>query len=90
MRSLLATPSVHAAPAHPTHRILFHVASDDPAAMSHAISGADNAMKFFQARGESIAIEIVANGAGVRMMRADTSPSRHRSPTFIRPTLRSF
>lgn len=68
-------PRSHAtAAAHPTHRILFHVAADDVGAMSHAISAADNAMKFYRARGESVAIEIVANGAGVRMMRADLSP----------------
>ena len=56
------------------HRILFHVASDDPGSMAHAISAADNAMKFYRARGEAVSIEIVANGSGVRMMRVDTSP----------------
>ena len=58
----------------PSHRILFHVATDDVGAMSHAIGSADNAMKVYADRGEAVAIEIVANGAGVRMLRADTSP----------------
>ena len=57
-----------------SHRLVYHVGSNDPAAMQHALSSADNAIKAYRSRGEAVTVEIVANGGGVHMMRADTTP----------------
>jgi len=58
----------------PGRHIVFQVSGADPAAMTHALSSADDAIKMFHGRSESVVVEIVANGAGVHMMRADTTP----------------
>jgi intracellular sulfur oxidation DsrE/DsrF family protein len=57
-----------------THRIVLLVDSDDIKVMKHAISYSFNLTRYYNARNEPIAIEIVANGAGITLFRADTSP----------------
>lgn len=56
------------------HRVVFQVDSEDEATMKHAISGSINAAQYYNSRHENVAIEIVANAAGIRMFREDTSP----------------
>lgn len=56
------------------HRIVYQISGNDPQAMQHALSSVDNAIKLYRARGEAVTVEIVANGGGVHMMRADTTP----------------
>lgn len=56
------------------HRIVYQISGNDAPAMQHALSSADNAIKLYRARGEAVTVEIVANGGGVHMMRADTTP----------------
>jgi intracellular sulfur oxidation DsrE/DsrF family protein len=56
------------------HHVVFQVDSDDPGVMGHAISGAINATRFYAEKHESISIEIVANGKGLKMFIADSSP----------------
>ncbi|MGU3285129.1 DsrE family protein [Methylobacterium mesophilicum] len=58
----------------PQHRIVYHVSSNDPPTMQRALGTADNALKQYRSRGETVRIEIVANGGGVHMMRSDTTP----------------
>lgn len=76
--SALAAPSLPKAYAKTigvvTHRIVYQVSSNDPAAMQHSLGTADNVMKFYGNRNEPVTVEIVANGGGVHMMRADTTP----------------
>ncbi len=56
------------------HKITFHVGSADPAMMGVALHNIANAADYYAARKEAVAIELVANGPGYTMLRADTSP----------------
>ena len=51
---------------------------NDPAVMNMALNNAENLIKYYQDKGEKIEIEFVAYGAGLNMMRADTSPVKDR------------
>jgi len=57
-----------------THRLALHVSENDANGMKRALGNARNAYDFYRQRGEEIAIEIVANGPGLHMVREDTSP----------------
>jgi intracellular sulfur oxidation DsrE/DsrF family protein len=56
------------------HKIVFHVGSADPAMMGVALHNIENAAAYYAARKEPVAIELVANGPGYTMLRADISP----------------
>jgi uncharacterized protein len=58
---------------HP-HRMSFHVGSADPMLMNVALHNIINAAEYYATRKETVAIELVANGPGYTMLRADTSP----------------
>ena len=60
------------------HRIVLHVGSADPALMAIALGNIQNAQETYAARGETVSIELVANGGGYTMLRADTSPVKER------------
>jgi uncharacterized protein len=57
-----------------SHRISFHVGSGDPMMMNVALHNIINAAEFYAGKHETVAIELVANGPGYTMLRADTSP----------------
>ena len=61
-----------------THRVVIQVTQNDPAVMNMALNNAENLVKFYQDKGEKIEIEFVAYGAGLNMMRSDTSPVKER------------
>lgn len=56
------------------HRVVILIDSDDEKIMGHAISYAMNITRAFAARHQSVKIEVVANGPGIKLLRADTSP----------------
>jgi intracellular sulfur oxidation DsrE/DsrF family protein len=56
------------------HKIAFHVGSADPVMMGVALHNIAAAAEYYAARGQTVAIELVANGPGYTMLRADTSP----------------
>jgi intracellular sulfur oxidation DsrE/DsrF family protein len=56
------------------HKIVFHVGSADPARMHVALNNIAAAVNEYAKRGQTVAIELVANGPGYTMLRADTSP----------------
>ena len=56
------------------HRVVILIDSDDEKIMGHAISYSMNITRAYAARRQSVKIEIVANGSGIRLLRADTSP----------------
>jgi uncharacterized protein len=60
------------------HRLALHIDQKDPAIMGMALNNASNAAELFAARGESFAIELVAYGPGLHMLRLDTSPVKER------------
>ncbi|MGO8914726.1 MAG: hypothetical protein ACLQJR_02310 [Stellaceae bacterium] len=65
-----------AAPA--SHRLALHIDENDAGVMNMALGNAGNAAAAFAERGESIAIELVAYGPGLTLLRADTSPVKQR------------
>jgi intracellular sulfur oxidation DsrE/DsrF family protein len=56
------------------HRMSLHVCSADPVMMSVALHNIMAAADYYAERQQTVAIELVANGPGYAMLRADTSP----------------
>ena len=61
-----------------SHRIVVQVSQNDPERMNLALTNSENAIKYYNDKGENIEIEIVAYGPGLNMLRADTSPVKDR------------
>jgi hypothetical protein len=57
-----------------THKMAFHVGSADPMMMAVALHNIAAAAAYYEEKHETVAIELVANGPGYTMLRADTSP----------------
>jgi hypothetical protein len=74
--TMLASPSLAADAS--THHIVLQVSRDDPGLMNTALSSAQNAIKYYTGKGESVQIEIVAYGPGLTMLREDASPVKNR------------
>ncbi len=75
--ALTASP-VLAANTPATHHIVIQVSENDPGRMDLALNNTSNAIKYYTGKGESVAVEIVAYGPGLNMLRADTSPVKDR------------
>ena len=71
-------PTVAYSTMHKTHRVVIQVTQNDPAVMNMALNNGENLVKYYQDKGEKIEIEFVAYGAGLNMMRSDTSPVKER------------
>lgn len=74
--ALAATSIAHAQEAR--HRLAIQVDQNDPAIMNLALNNARNVKKYYEARSETVAIEIVAYGPGLEMFVADRSPVKAR------------
>ena len=61
-----------------SHRVVIQITQNDPAVMNMVLNNTANMMKHYEAMGEQLKVEIVAYGAGLHMMRSDTSPVRDR------------
>ncbi len=61
-----------------THRVVIQVTQNDPAVMNLALNNAENLVNYYKEKGEKIDIEFVAYGAGLNMVRSDTSPVKER------------
>lgn len=66
------------APAKKEHRVVIQVSQNDPALMTTALNNAENLIAYYQAKGETVKVEFVAYGAGLHMLRNDTSPVKGR------------
>jgi len=64
------------------HRIVIQVSDNRPELMTMALNNAANVSSAFADKGEDVAIEIVAYGPGLHMLRTDTSPVKERIATF--------
>lgn len=71
-RSARAAAVMPAAPS--GHRVALQVSLADPVLMNLALSNISNIAEAYAARGETVAIELVAYGPGYAMLRAGTSP----------------
>jgi intracellular sulfur oxidation DsrE/DsrF family protein len=60
------------------HRVIVQISQNDPAIMNLALNNAENLAGFYQSKGERVEIEFVAYGAGLNMVRSDTSPVKER------------
>lgn len=61
-----------------SHRIVIQVSQNDPGRMNLALNNTSAAFKYYGDKGENVAVEIVAYGPGLNMLRADTSPVKDR------------
>jgi intracellular sulfur oxidation DsrE/DsrF family protein len=64
------------------HRLVLQVDTNDPLAMNLALNNATAAKEYYSSRHEPVAVEIVAYGPGLHMLRADTSPIKARLAAF--------
>ena len=78
MAAVLAVLAAPAAHAEPVARVAIHVDDNDPKRMNLALNNAANIHKYYADKGQEVAIAIVANGPGLHMFRADTSPVKDR------------
>lgn len=62
------------APVAARHNIVILIDSDDEKVMGHAISYTMNLSRSYADRRDGAKIEVVANGSGITIFRADTSP----------------
>src|SRR5580704_17020568 len=60
------------------HRVVVQVTQNDPAVMNMALNNVENLVSYFHDKGEKVEVEVVAYGAGLSMMRSDTSPVKDR------------
>ena len=76
---ILAAAGVATGRAQPTaeHKIVFHVDSGSAGSMQLALHNIANAADAYAEQGQKVAIELVANGPGYKMLRADTSPVKN-------------
>jgi uncharacterized protein len=60
------------------HKIAIHVDQNDPRVMNMALNNAQNVNAYYEEKGETVTIELVAYGPGLLMLREDKSPVRDR------------
>ncbi len=60
------------------HKLAIQIDENNKAAMNLALNNASNVISYYEKKGETVAIEIVAYGPGLHMLRADTSPVKDR------------
>ena len=60
------------------HKIAFHVDQNDPAVMNLALNNVANVRKYYQAKGETVQIEVITYGPGLTMLIDETSPVKDR------------
>ena len=61
-----------------THHIAFQVDQNDKAVMNLVLNNVANMMQYYQDKGETADIEVVAYGPGLMMLRDDKSPVKGR------------
>jgi uncharacterized protein len=62
----------------PAHKVAIHIDDNDAKVMNLALNNAKNVLDYYRGKGEAVRIEIVTYGPGLHMLRADTSPVKHR------------
>jgi intracellular sulfur oxidation DsrE/DsrF family protein len=75
--SLAIATSAFAATAKPRH-IAIQIDQNDPQVMNLVLNNATNVLEYYRAQNQEVAVDIVAYGPGLHMLRADTSPVRDR------------
>lgn len=57
-----------------SHHVVLLIDSDEEKVMRHAIAYIVNLSRAYSEKDEPLSIEVVANGSGIKLFRADTSP----------------
>jgi uncharacterized protein len=65
------------------HRVSIQVDQNDPDVMNLALNNAKNVLEYYDGKGEKAAVEIVAYGPGLHMLRVDTSPVKDRIKEMV-------
>ena len=60
------------------HRMVIQVIQNDAGVMNAALNNAENLIKYYEDKGETVEIEFVVHGNGLHMVRSDTSPVKDR------------
>jgi intracellular sulfur oxidation DsrE/DsrF family protein len=60
------------------HHVAFHVDQNDPEVMNQTLNNATNVIEYYRGRNEDVDVDIVTYGAGLNMLRSDTSPVQDR------------
>lgn len=84
LAAVLALPLVSAAAETKTHKVAIHVDESDPQRLNLALNNVENIQKYYAAKGEKVAVEVVTYGPGLVMLRADTSPVKDRIAAMSR------
>ena len=61
-----------------THRVVVQIDQNDQALFNLALNNIENMKRFYESKGDKVDIEVVAFGAGLNMLRADTSSVKQR------------
>ncbi len=75
--ALISAPALDAA-AEGAKRVAIHIDENDPARMNMALNNAANIFRHYQETGLAVEVRLVANGPGLHMLRADSSPVKDR------------
>jgi intracellular sulfur oxidation DsrE/DsrF family protein len=75
-RKATAAPAVESAKN--THLLVIQMTQSDPKVMNGVLGNITNIVKYYSDAGEDVKIEVVAHGAGFRMLRNDASPVKER------------
>src|SRR3546814_1854808 len=65
--------------AKPQHRLVIQVDDNDPAKMNLALNNLTNIYEYYQQKGETVQVELVAYGPGLNIFRTDTRSEEHTS-----------
>lgn len=76
--ALAVPPAAGPALAQAKHKVAIHVDDSDPARINLALNNVENIQKYYAAKGEAVAVEVVTYGPGLVMLRADSSPVKDR------------
>ncbi|MBT7943630.1 MAG: hypothetical protein HN719_09780 [Alphaproteobacteria bacterium] len=66
-----------------SHHLVIHVDDNDKAKMNIAMNNAANVTKYYQSKGETVKIEIVAYGPGLMMLIPGKSPVEKRIKDYV-------
>ena len=65
-----------------THRVAIHVDENDPQVMNMALNNVANLTSYYESQGDTVMVELVAYGPGLKMFVAGSSPVKDRISTM--------
>jgi hypothetical protein len=69
-----AQPGVHQAQAEALTRVLVHLASSNSESGLSTLNNLERMLQDYRAKGEEVQVEVIANGHGINLLRAGTTP----------------